>query len=158
MEFSKTNKLILLSYNLISLQILFSYMFSNPIQNGQPLLDVSVEFTAYVCRFAGCKPPLSPDLRLPVTSRPPDALYWSNLTTWYTIAIHGGYSNTVDGVVQFPSDYDSVKIPDGLYVVVDTVLPKMKYFEIEGIVELDNGRDHYLEANIIIINLSLIHI
>ena len=96
--------------------------------------------------------PVSPALKLPVTSRPPDALYWSNLTTWYTIALQGGYSYSVNGTPQFPSDYDSVKIPDGLYVVVDTVLPKMKYLELEGILELDNGRDHYLEANIIFIN------
>ena len=125
-------------------------MFSN--QQSQPLLDVPVLFSAYVCRFVGCITPTSPSLRAPVTSRPPDALYWSNLTTWYTVAIYGGYRNSVDGILQPPSDYDSVKIPDGLYVVVDTVLPKMKYLEIAGIIELDNGRDHYLEANIIFIN------
>ena len=125
-------------------------MFSN--QQSLPLLDVDVLFSAYVCHFVGCITPTSPSLRLPVTSRPPDALYWSNLTTWYTIAIYGGYSNSVDGILQPPSDYDDVKIPDGLYVVVDTVLPKMKYLELAGILELDNGRDHYLEANIIFIN------
>ena len=114
-------------------------------------MDVPVSFSAVVCRFVGCVTPISPALKLPVTSRPADALYWSNSSTWKTIALNGGYSYSADGT-KLPSANDRVKIPDGLYVVVDTVLPIIKYLEIEGILELDNGRDHYLQSDIIFIN------
>ena len=127
-----------------------SYIIKNT--NNDATTDVTVSFSASVCAFIGCKTPTSPALKLPVSSRPADALFWSNLTTWSTIALHDGYVYTTDGTVRLPIDNDRVKIPDGLYVVVDIALPFLKDLEIQGILELDNNRDHHLQTEVIFIN------
>ena len=88
----------------------------------------------------------------PVTVRPANALYWSQITTWQTVALHGGYTYTADGSIRFPMDNDDVKIPYDLYIVVDTVLPILKHLQIDGILEFENSLDHYLRANVIFIN------
>ena len=43
-------------------------------------------------------------------------------------------------------------IPAGRFVVIDAPLPKLDKFRIDGVVEFDNGRNHYLEANMILVN------
>lgn len=129
---------------------MLSYIFSNK-KAVRPFIDISIDFKAYKCRYAGCKLPTSPALKLPVKSRPPDALYWSNVSTWrFASEGWGGYDPS--GNYHLPVDNDNVIIPEDLYVVVDTVLPKMKILQIDGILELDNGRDHELQAELIFIN------
>lgn len=84
----------------------------------------------------------------PYYSRPQNVFYWSNLSTWLEIAQPGwgGYTNGL------PKDGDNVIIPSKAYVVVDCVLPKLKRLQIDGALEFENGRDHYLEVEIIMIN------
>ena len=123
-----------------------SYMVANSA-NRQPFLDVPVVFQAVKCRYAGCQPPVSPALKLPVSSRPADALYWSNASTWDKIAL-----KLLNARSMVPQELDIVTIPDDLYVVVDTKLPKLKYLIIEGVLEFDNGIDHRLECDILFIN------
>ena len=122
--------------------------------NTLPFLDIPISFTAYVCRYLNCQIPVSPALLLPITARPANALYWSNISTWNTIAFGGGYVYTQNGepIVRAPTDGDNVRIPTGVYVVVDTQLPKIKHLEIEGYVELDNGRSHTLQCDILFID------
>ncbi|CAF0710276.1 unnamed protein product [Brachionus calyciflorus] len=129
---------------------ILSYIITN--KNGiVPFLDVAVRFEAYKCRYANCEPPISPALKLPVTKRPDDALFWSNVSTWsFSEPGWGGYG--ANGNFRLPQNYESVKIPSGKYIVVDCVLPIMKYLQIEGILELDNGLNHKLEADVIFIN------
>ena len=122
------------------------------LNKNKQYMDFSVSFNVYKCRFVGCERPQSPALKAPVTSRPPDALYWSNISTWVKIAQPGWGGFLGNNQFRLPQDGDSVLIPDGKYVVVDTNLPKIKYLYVEGVIELDNGRDHYLEANVIFIN------
>jgi hypothetical protein len=133
-----------------------SFILGNtgPTTFVQPFLDVPLKFEAYVCQYAFCQAPVSPALLLPITSRPTNALYWSNLSTWNTIAFSGGYVYTQNGsaVVRAPMNGDNVRIPLGVYVVVDTELPVMKYLEIEGYLEFDNGRSHALSCDILLIN------
>ena len=126
-----------------------SYIISNN-NNVLPFLDVPISFSAYVCRWVNCIYPISPALKPPVTSRPADALFWSNLSTWNAIALNGGY--LYNGTITFPKDGDSVRIPEYLYVVVDKPLPKLQYLELEGILELDNGINHYLECEVLFID------
>jgi len=57
-----------------------------------------------------------------------------------------------DAASGIPTDGDSILIPDGLYVVVDTPLPKFNILKIEGYLELDNRYNHDLVANMIFIN------
>ncbi len=75
-----------------------------------------------------------------VLSRPNAFELWSDPATWSTI-----------GKAR-PEDGDIVVIPSGRYIVVDTVLPKMKRLEIEGVLELDDTMDHQLESGQIVIN------
>ncbi len=127
-----------------------NYIVSNK-QGRTPFLDVPVFFEAYKCRYFNCTPPISPGLKLPVTSRPIDALYWSNLTTW-SVAEPGWGGYISDGVYELPRSGSSVKIPDGKYVVVDVPLPELKFLQIEGVLEFDDTLDNTLVAEIIFIN------
>ena len=127
-----------------------SYIISNSATI--PFLDVTVALNIYLCYYVNCITPVPPALRLPLTARPANALYWSNISTWEIIALNGGYSYIINGTIQFPRDNDSVLIPDGLYVIVDTVLPTFRLLQLNGTLELDNGRDHYLQADIVYIN------
>ena len=112
-----------------------------------------ISFAAYVCKYANCIYPISPALRPPVTSRPANALFWSALSTWTQVGLSGGsvYFDT-NGTIRYPRDGDQIRIPDTLYVVVDIQLPKFTYLQLDGILELDNGRNHYLECEIMFIN------
>ena len=72
---------------------------------------------------------------MPITARPANALFWSNISTWNTISFGEGFVYTQNGeaIVRAPIDGDNVKIPIGIYVVVDTPLPKLKHLLIEAI-------------------------
>jgi hypothetical protein len=132
-----------------------SYIISNQRNNIQPDLDVAISFKAYVCRYAFCVNPISPDLKPPVKSRPATALFWSNLTTWTQVALSGGSKfKNANGSIRYPQDGDQeLIIPEYLYVVVDIVtMPKFEYIQLDGILELDNGFDHYLECELMFIN------
>ena len=129
-----------------------SFILSNT--NTRPFLDIPISFAAYVCRFLNCQLPVSPALLLPITARPANALFWSNISTWNAISFGGGFVYTQNGeaIVRAPIDGDNVKIPIGIYVVVDTPLPKLKHLLIEGYLEFDNGRPHDLECEILLID------
>lgn len=120
-------------------------------KNTLPFIDYPVVFSAVKCRYARCQPPVNPGYKLPVKSRPPDALFWSNLSTWNMATPGwGGYL----GGNQFglPQNNDSVLIPDGKYVVVDCQLPYLYNLQIEGVLEFDNSIDHHFEVEFIFIN------
>ncbi|CAF0814130.1 unnamed protein product, partial [Brachionus calyciflorus] len=130
-----------------------SYIINN--KNIAPFADYDVQFNAYVCRYVGCEPPIPPGFKLPVTERPANALFWSNIATWsFAEPGWGGYVGTkaAGASYELPRDGQSVKIPDGKYVVVDTKLPILKYLQIEGVLEFDNGLNHTLNAEMIFIN------
>lgn len=128
-----------------------SYILINSVPS-LAYLDFNIDLAAYKCRYVGCAPPVSPALIPPVTSRPADYHNWSNPTTWaYSEAGWGGFYLS-NGTGALPVDGDRVKIPKGLYVVVDCPLPKFKLLQIEGILELDNGRDHRLVTDMLFIN------
>lgn len=125
-----------------------TYTISVLLMNkNKAFVDYPITFRVEKCRFVGCQPPVSPAYKLPVTSRPSDALFWSNLSTWaFATPGWGGFGQ------KMPKDNDSVLIPDGKFVVVDCQLPKLKYLQIEGVIEFDNNREHYLEVEMIFIN------
>lgn len=117
-----------------------------------PFLDYPVTFSAIKCYYVGCQPPQNPSYKLPVTSRPASALFWSNVSSWsFALPGYGGYlGNNKFGL---PKDNDTVLIPEGKYLVCDIEnLPRLKTLQIEGILEFDNRMDHYLEVDMILIN------
>ena len=142
-----------------------SYMIRN--SGNSPMQDIGVSYSAVKCRYANCivpvyVPPVSPALRVPVLSRSKDALFLSNSSTWQLIwEFAYNKTNQTNQTVSsrlftdretFPLDYDNVTIPDGVYIVVDTVLPRFQFLIIEGILELDNNFNHTLECDLLFIN------
>ena len=112
-----------------------------------PFADYPVLIDVFKCRNAGCIKPNNPSYNLPVKSRPADALYWSNPSTW-SIIYRPGWA----GQFGLPKENDSVLIPSGKYVVLDCAVPYLTNLQIEGILEFDNLTDHYLEVEFIFIN------
>ena len=125
-----------------------SYIIHNK-QGTLPFLDVPVAFDARKCRFANCQLPQQPALKLPATKRPDDAVYWSNYTTWNIAKITRAIASTS---TPLPAAGDTVKIPDGLWVVVDIVLPALTRIEIDGVLEFDDSLDNKLIADEVFIN------
>jgi len=126
-------------------------------KNTSPLMDHVVNVSFVICQFAGCTTPAATPTNLTTfNTRPANALFWSNLTTWSTIAQPGWGGYLGNNSYGLPRDNDSVLIPLGKYVVVDCSLPKLTNLQIDGTLEFDNGKDHYLEANVkyfIILNI-----
>ncbi len=124
-----------------------SYIIHNK-EGRLPFLDVAVGFEAKKCRFVNCILPQQPALKLPATVRPADAVYWSNASTWLIASIISSSSF----LSILPTESDSVKIPEGLWVVVDIVLPVLKRMQIEGVLEFDDTLDNKLTVGEIFIN------
>ena len=102
-----------------------------------------IQFNVYRCFFEKCIVPTPPP---PPKGRPSDARMWSNIKSWEgTEKGYGGYNN------KLPANGDNVMINSGWFMVADTTLPVMKVLYIYGTLELENGRNHKLQANIIII-------
>lgn len=131
-----------------------TYIISNK-EGRTPFLDVPVQFNAFKCRFLNCEPPVNPSSRLPVTERPANAIFWSEISDWvlndpeWTIQVRSKRNGARRSLLE---NKPNIKIPDGRYVVVDSPMPIMKSLQIDGILELDNGIDHRLEADVIFIN------
>lgn len=104
------------------------------------LADFAINLNVYKCRYGPCVSPVNPNSKLPLTKRPSTVFYWSNLTTWTS------FQKTA------PQANESVLIPEGKYVIVDCVLPRLNVLRIDGYLELDQSMDHKLQANIIFIN------
>jgi hypothetical protein len=67
------------------------FTVKNPSTNTLPI-DVSVSLNVIKCHYPNCEYPVSPGLQLPATSRPSDALYWSNDSDWsFALEGYGGY-------------------------------------------------------------------
>lgn len=128
-----------------------SYMISNGA-NVSPFIDYDISFSAIKCRYLYCIEPTQPADRLPIKSRPSNAFFWSNIDTWYVAQASSSKKKRQTAGVSLPQDYDDILIPENVYVVVDTDLPKIRRLQIDGYLELDNERDHDLAADIIFIN------
>ena len=83
-------------------------------KNTLPFIDYPVVFSALKCRYARCQPPINPGYKLPVKSRPPDALFWSNLSTWT------GYLGGNPQLNGFPRNNDTVLIPGNYLYIMET--------------------------------------
>ena len=116
----------------------------------QPFQDFEFDFDAMSCRFVGCKPPESPADRPPLAKRPDNAIFWSNSSSWGRSNFLSRRRRSLESGK--PDDGDSILIPDGVFMVVDAPLPKLKLLKIEGYLELDGGIDHDLEVEMIFIS------
>ena len=116
-----------------------------------PFFDAVVSFTARKCRYPNCQIPSQPYLSVPATSRPTSALFWSNISTWQSaFIIRSGI--IVTDQISLPQNYDSIEIPDGIWVVADIILPMLTLIRIDGVLEFDDSLNNRLSANDILIN------
>jgi hypothetical protein len=124
-----------------------SYIIHNKL-GVTPFLDISVRFDARKCHYANCVEPTQPYLSVPSAKRSRDFVYWSNLSTWDTgiITRHSALSTGL------PQPLDSVKIPYGLWVVVDIALPPLTRLQVDGTVEFDDQLDNKLSVDELFIN------
>jgi hypothetical protein len=148
-----------------------SFIFSYIIHNRaavKPFLDVGISFSAIKCRYESyyifirlfhilllkhyqsldCIPPsvqtISSSIKPAITKRPPEALFWSNVSTWTKIN---------PAFVSIPDENANVIIPSAYYVVLDVPYVKLTTLTIEGVLEFDNVTDNLvMEADMIFIN------
>ena len=116
-------------------------------ENNNPLTPATknINLRVYRCFFEKCIVPTPPPVP---QGRPEDARIWSKAESWQ--GAPSGYGGA-DG--QVPKDGDDVMILSDWWMVDDMVeLPKLKRLFIYGVLELENGRDHILRAEIILIS------
>ena len=115
--------------------------------NNNPLTPATknINLRVYRCFFEKCIAPTPPPAP---QGRPVDARIWSNTADWEGTQPEYGGANG-----QLPKDGDDVMILPTWWMVDDVgELPKLKRLFIYGVLELENGRDHTLRAEIILIS------
>ena len=111
------------------------------ILKGEPdVEDAFSTYSTYRCFYDGCMPPPPPP---PPTVPPPEprcdnVQRWSNTSTW------------PNG--ELPKAGENVFINGSQCVIVDVEIPRINTLFIEGDLELEDSRDHLIEADLIIIN------
>ncbi|CAM4838655.1 unnamed protein product, partial [Rotaria magnacalcarata] len=125
---------------------LFSYIVKNPSSNTV-FIDVKLVLNVIKCQYPNCQPPIQPGLQLPATTRPANALYWSNDSDWYFATQgYGGYGSVK------PGNNTNIYIPFGIWLVVDYPLPHILSLRIDGVLEFEQGMNNILTADSILIN------
>ncbi len=107
--------------------------------------DSSITFSTYRCFYENCIPP-PPPTQPPLPTIPPpqpegrpdNFQLWSNTSMWPENRL--------------PAEGEDVMIPEDVYVVVDMELPRLGRLVINGGMELDDERDHMVEADFIIVD------
>ena len=111
------------------------------ILKGDPNnIERQVTYATFRCFYDGCEPPPPPP---PPTLPPPgprceNVQRWSEASTW------------PNGV--FPREGDDVFINSSQCILVDTEIPRLGRILIEGDLEIEDSRDHVIEADLIILN------
>ena len=107
-------------------------------------IAMPVNLKVYRCFFLKCVVPTPPPAP---KGRPTNAGYWSKPADWKgTLEGYGGYNGIL------PKDGDNVMINSDKWMVADIETPKLNRLYIYGVLELENGRNHNLSANIIFIS------
>lgn len=82
----------------------------------------------------------------PTEGRPENFLRWSKAEDWSTQEQgYGGFGGVL------PKDDENVLIRTDWWMVADHVFPRLNRLIIHGVLELENDRDHVLNASIIFI-------
>ena len=119
----------------------------SPQSNPANPIPMSINLRVYRCFFLKCDVPTPPPP--PPTSKPSPIVekYWSKPADWKgTLEGYGGYNGIL------PKDGDNVMINSDKWMIVDIETPKLNRLYIYGVLELENGRNHNLSANIIFIS------
>ena len=110
----------------------------NYIITGDDDGRVDVDFETFTCFYEDCIPPPPPTLPPPIPpGRPEVTQSWSDPTIW------------PDG--QLPQEGQDVFINCSWYVLLDTEIPRLGRLTLCGVLEVMDGMDHTIEADIILI-------
>ena len=113
------------------------------IITGEEDGKVQVSFQTYTCFYEDCIPPPPPTLPPPIPPGRPDVTQsWSNQSVW------------PDGVL--PGEGDDVFINCSWYLLLDTAIPPLGRLTVCGVLEVLDGMDHTIEADLIIITGRLV--
>jgi hypothetical protein len=102
-----------------------------------------VNFRSYQCFYKDCiAPSPPPPTTMPPTPRPPGpsnvTYMWSNASIWPS--------------GQLPGPNSDVHINESAYIYVDVPLPQLRELTIAGVLEFLDTMDHFLEADIVLID------
>ncbi|XP_066939673.1 fibrocystin-L-like [Macrobrachium rosenbergii] len=107
----------------------------------------NIRFRVYRCQYDGCVPP-TPG---PPPSEIPDVtLKWSDVNTWKEVPVGTG-GHPTDSVFYLPTEGESITIPKGMHLLVDTVTPPLGRIYVYGTLEFEDSMDHIFECTIIFI-------
>ena len=110
----------------------------NYIITGDEDGDVSVLFQTFTCFYEDCIPPPPPTLPPPIPpGRPEVTQSWSDSSIW-----PGG---------QLPQEGENVFVNCSWYLLLDTEIPRLGTLTVCGALEVLDGMDHTIEADIILI-------
>ena len=110
----------------------------NYIVKGDVDGDVPVFVQTYTCFYENCIPPPPPTLPPPIPpGRPEETQSWSDPTIW------------PDG--ELPQEGQDVFINCSWYVLLDVAIPRLGRLTVCGALEVLDGMEHTIEADVIII-------
>ena len=110
----------------------------NYIVTGEETDTVVLALLTYACFYEDCIPPPPPTLPPPIPpGRPDETLSWSNASIW---------PNS-----ELPKEGDDVFINCTWYLLLDTPIPRLGMLTICGVLEVLDGMDHTIQADLIII-------
>ncbi|CAL4093535.1 unnamed protein product, partial [Meganyctiphanes norvegica] len=104
--------------------------------------DRDINFDVWRCLYDGCIPPTAPPPVVATTYR------WSESETWKNVPVGSG-GHPDENTYGLPVQFDSIVIPEGMRLLVDTVTPKLRIIQVYGILEFEDTMDHTFDATII---------
>ena len=110
----------------------------NYIVTGNEEERVEVNVETYTCFYEDCIPPPPPTLPPPIPpGRPEETQSWSDVTIW-----PGG---------ELPQEGQDVFVNCSWYLLLDVAIPRLGRLTVCGTLEVLDGMDHVIEADVIII-------
>ncbi|XP_067947416.1 fibrocystin-L-like [Watersipora subatra] len=142
----------------LSDELMFTYLVSGKTSVAKRSLgygnDKSINFRVFTCFFNDCVPPPDPNQVPPPTTRPDDAIFWSQVTnnkfllhsvsltqdSAWEKAEDGWGGNNGDGTFSPPVDDKDVKIFNEDWVVLDTQPARINKLYIYGVLEFEPAK------------------
>ncbi|XP_068236296.1 fibrocystin-L-like [Palaemon carinicauda] len=105
----------------------------------------NIKFEVYRCFYDGCAPPTG----LPPTI-PEVTLKWSDVNTWKEVPVGTG-GHPSESVFYIPTVGESITVPAGMRLIVDTDTPPLGRIYVYGTLEFEDSMNHTFECTIMFI-------
>ncbi|XP_066939677.1 fibrocystin-L-like [Macrobrachium rosenbergii] len=105
----------------------------------------NIKFDVYRCFYDGCVAPTGPPPGMPeVTWK------WSDINTWKEVPVGTG-GHPTESVFYLPTVGESITVPAGMRLIVDTVTPPLGRVYVYGTLEFEDSMNHRFECTIMYI-------